>query len=232
MAEHKEITIKNQDFFVEEAIKTLRTNIGFCGENINVISITSTFPHEGKSEISTRLAASFAEAGSKTILLDADNRSSVLAGRLGLTKSTKGLSHILSGKEKDFNQAITKTDIENFDIIFAGPPAPNPTELLNGPNFEKLIRFLRTRYDYVIIDCPPLGLVIDAAIIAKECEAAIMVIAQNEIKKKDAKKMMDQLTLSGARILGTVLNKVKSSAQSYGHYGKYGYGYGKRFADK
>ena len=222
MAEHKEITIKNQDFFVEEAIKTLRTNIGFCGENINVISITSTFPHEGKSEISTRLAASFAEAGSKTILLDADNRSSVLAGRLGLTKSTKGLSHILSGKEKDFNKAITKTDIENFDIIFAGPPAPNPTELLNGPNFEKLIRFLRTRYDYVIIDCPPLGLVIDAAIISKYCDGAIFVIAQNQVRKKDAKKAVEQLSMSGVKILGTVLNKVKQKQQMYSHYSHYG----------
>lgn len=222
MAEQKEITIKNQDFFVEEAIKTLRTNIGFCGEDIKVISITSTFPHEGKSEISTRLAASFAEAGHKTILLDADNRSSVLAGRLGITKTNKGLSHVLSGKEKDFSKAVTKTDIENFYIMFSGPSAPNPTELLNGPNFGKLIDFLREEYDYVIIDCPPLGLVIDAAIISTHCDGAIFVIAQNQVRKKDAKKAVEQLSMSGVKILGTVLNKVKQKQQMYSHYSHYG----------
>ena len=219
--------VKSSDFFAEETIKTLRTNIGFCGEDIKVISITSTFPHDGKTEISAKLAASFAETGSKTLLLDADNRSSVLAGRLGVTKKPTGLSHLLSGKEKNFRNAITKTGIANFDVLFSGPPAPNPTELLQGPRFEALIKSLREEYEYVIIDCPPLGLVIDAAIISRLCDGAIFVIAQNQIKRRDAKKALDQLELSGVKILGTVLNKVQQKQQPYSHYNNYG-GYGEK----
>lgn len=205
-----------------EAFKTLRTNISFCGADIKIIAVTSAFPNEGKSETALRLAYAFAETGAKTILVDADIRNSTLAGKLGANGISKGLSHVLSGKESSDSPAICKTDLSSLDIIFAGPTAPNPAELLGKEPFRNLLEILRNKYDYIIVDCPPVMPVIDAAIIARECDGTLLVVSQNRVRKSDAKKTLDQLKLSGANMLGVVLNKVAAKEQGYG----YGYGYG------
>ena len=219
---------KNDDFFLNESIKTLRTNIGFCGEDVKTIAITSTLPNEGKSKISFDLAMSFANLGKKTLLLDADNRNSVLPGKLLIEGDATGLSNLLSGKTKDISASIRTTDIECLYVLLPGPTAPNPTELLSGKNFKELMDQLKADFDYIIIDCPPIGLVIDAALIAKECDGVLMVIEQGRIKKRFAKKATDQLNMSGARILGAVLNKTDSGSTEYGYGKQYGYGYGKK----
>ena len=222
------IEVKNNDFFLNEAIKTLRTNIGFCGEDVKTIALTSTLPNEGKSKISLDLALSFASLGAKTLLLDADNRNSVLPGRLSIKKVPSGLSNYLSGKSYKFENIVNKTNVDNLYLLLAGPTAPNFTELLEGEKYKTLMDKLRQDFDYIIVDCPPIGLVIDAAIIAKECDGILMVIEQGRIKKRYAKKATDQLNMSGAKILGTVLNKTQSSSSEYGYGKKYGYGYEKK----
>ena len=152
----------------------------------------------------------------------------MLAGRLGATNVEVGLSHILSGKEKDISKAIRETTLDSLDIMFTGPTVPNPAELLAGERFTSLLETLRARYEYVIIDCSPIMPVIDASIVAKECDGTVFVIAQDRVRKSDAKKALSQLKMSGARVLGTVLNKIRPQGQGYGygHYGGYGYGYG------
>lgn len=210
--------IERQDFRTKEAYKTLRTNLEFAGRNVKVISLTSCTPNEGKTSVSFQLALSMAEAGKRTILVDADLRKSVMRGRYKTTHEQYGLSHYLSG-QVELDDACCVTNVENFHIIFAGPVPPNPSELLGGDNFRNMITILRNNYDYVIIDTPPLGSVIDGAVVARVCDGAVIVIESNAISYKFAQSVKEQLEKSGARILGCVLNKVNMT--SNGYYGKY-----------
>ena len=144
------------DFRANEAFKTLRTNILFSGHDTRVITLTSSTPNEGKSSLSFQLAVSFAEADNRVLFIDADIRKSVLVGRYKAEGNKFGLTHYLSG-QKTIDDVICNTDINNMDMIFAGPVSPNPTELLSGGLFADLIGMAREEYDYVIIDAPPLS---------------------------------------------------------------------------
>lgn len=209
-----------------EAYKSLRTNVKFCGDEVKVISVTSCTPNEGKSSVSFQLALSMAEDGKKVLFVDADIRKSVLVGSYKIiAKNAKGLTHYLSGQNK-LNEVLCKTNVENLDIILTGPVPPNPTELLGGKYFEELIHSQRDSYDFIIIDTPPLGSVIDSAIVSPKCDGVILVIASDEISYKFASKVKTQLDSAGCKILGVVLNKVKAKGAGK-YYGKYyGHYYG------
>ncbi len=213
------------DFKVNEAYKRIRTNISFSGENIKTIAITSSIPNEGKTEVSFNIARSMAEDGKKTLYIDADIRKSVVIARYGVDKETKGLSHYLSGQVKDFKQIIYSTNIENFDTIFTGTKSPNPAELLGSEKFATFINELKDLYDYVIIDCPPLGSVIDAVLVAKNCDGAIIVIEADNVSYKMVQSVKNQLDRGGCKILGAILNKVESGGKGYYGYYKGSYGY-------
>ena len=169
------------------------------------------------------LAKAIAESGKKVILIDADLRKSVLVGRYKTGAVKFGLTHYLSGQKK-FNEVYCTTNIPNLYVAFSGPVPPNPSELLGGKYFNNMVAKLREHFDYVIIDTPPLGSVIDSAIVAKQCDGCVIVIASNEISYKFAQKVKEQLEVAECRILGCVLNKVNISQKSY--YGKY---YGKYY---
>ena len=216
-------TTEQLDFRAKEAYKTLRTNLSFAGKDIKVISLTSCTPSEGKSSVSFQLCMSLAESGKKTILVDADMRKSVLRGRYKASREKYGLSHYLSG-QAEFDDVCCRTNIENLDIIFAGPVPPNPSELLTGERYETLIELLRWKYDYVIVDTPPLGSVVDGAVASAYCDGAVIVIESGAVSHKFVKSIKEQLD----RVLGCVLNKVdlKKSGYYKKYYGYYsGYGY-------
>jgi len=217
--------IRKLDYRSNEAYKNLRTNIQLCGSDVKVIMVTSATPNEGKSSVSFNLAVSLAESGKKVIFIDADLRKSILVGRYKINKSVKGLTHFLSGICK-FEEVMYATNVENLLTVFSGPVPPNPSELLGNKTFKLLIKTLRETYDYVIIDTPPLGNVIDSAIVAQECDGAIFVIAANTISYKFIQNTMVQLKKTDCKILGAVLNKVDMSESGYysKYYGKY---YGK-----
>ncbi|MGN0335375.1 MAG: polysaccharide biosynthesis tyrosine autokinase [Lachnospiraceae bacterium] len=217
--------VEQLDFKSAEAFKALRTNIQFSGTDVKVISVTSCLPNEGKSSVTMNLALSLAEAGKKVLFIDADMRKSVLAGRHKIKNVNRGLSHYLSGQCK-FEEVICVTNIESFYMVTAGPVPPNPSEILGGKNFERLISETRKIYDYVIIDSPPIGSVIDGAIIGRVCDGVVLLIAADSISYKFAQKVKRQLEMAGCKILGVVLNKVTSNSQGY--YGKY---YGKYYGD-
>jgi capsular exopolysaccharide synthesis family protein len=220
------VTREELDYRTNEAYKALRTNIQFCGDDIKVITLTSCTPNEGKTMVSFNLAVAFAEIGKNVILVDADLRKSLLIGRYKVGEIAYGLSHYLSG-QKELDDVLFSTDIENMDIIFAGSNCPNPAELLDHARFANLIEGLRGIYDYVIIDTPPLGSVIDSAIVAKISDGAIVVIEANSISYRFAQSVKEQLEKSNCRILGAVLNKVVMDGKGYygryydGYYGKY-----------
>lgn len=205
----------------EEYYNAIRTNIQFSGSNFKTIVLTSVQPGEGKSTTATNLAVSFARSGFKTLLIDADTRNSVMSGTFKANGRIKGLTTYLSGNS-ELLEVICDTNVENLSVIPTGPFPPNPTNLLQNTNFKSLITNARSWYDYVIIDSPPIGLVIDAAIISKECDASILVTEAGAIKRKFIAKAVDQMKQSGAQFLGLILNKVKQTTDSYGAYGDYG----------
>ena len=193
---------------IDELYKRLRTNIQFCGDDIKVLEIVSSVPNEGKTTVSFNLAVSFAQSGKKVIFIDADLRNSVMLGRYRINGATKGLTHYLSGV-CSFDQVVCATNMSNLHVVFSGPVPPNPAELLGNKYFKSLVKILRESYDYVIIDTPPVGRVIDAAVIAGECDKLIQRI-KNQIEK------------AGCQILGVILNKAPVGKGKYGKYGKYG----------
>ena len=210
-----------------EAFNSLRTNLSFCGDDIKVIIFTSCTPDEGKSSTVMELGRSLGENGQKVLFIDADLRKSVLVGRhhARLEKKNegiKGLSHYLSG-QLSLEKSIYSTNVENLDIIFAGHTTPNPTELLNNQYFDKLLEYGRENYDVVLIDSPPLGSVIDTAVIAPKCDGAIIVVEARKCSYRFVRDIKKQLDVTGCRILGTVLNKVK--VEKGGYYNKYYKGY-------
>ncbi len=223
--------ITDLDFKTKEAYKTLRTNVQFCGNDVKIISLTSCVPNEGKSMVSFNLAISMAETGKKVLFIDADLRKSVLIGRYKINKAIKGLTQYLSGVEQ-LDDVRYSTNVKNMDLILSGPVPPNPAELLNNEKFTELLEIARKEYDYVIIDTPPIGQVIDPAIVAQQTDGVIFLISQANISYKYAQKQIEQMRKSGCRILGAVLNKVDPEEKGgyyggyYGKYSKKGYGYG------
>ncbi len=215
------------DYKANESFKALRTNIMFCGDDVKVISLTSATPNEGKSAVSLNLAASLAELGKKVIYIDADLRKSVVRQKHRIKGVTDGFSHFLSGIKK-FEEVVCSTNVPNLYMVLAGPVPPNPAELLASKYFKVLLDNLRQVYDYVIIDTPPMGSVTDAAIVAKEVDGTILVVAANAVSYKFEQKVLEDLKKSDCRVLGAVLNKVDMAVNKY--YGKY-YGryYGKYY---
>ena len=214
------------DYHYNEAIKTLRTNIQFCGSGIKTIMLTSSLPDEGKSDIAFALASSLAQIGKRVVFIDADIRKSVLVSRYQLPYEVSGLSQYLSG-QRPLEAILYDTNVENLSMIFAGPYSPNPAELLEEDLYADLIRTMRQSFDYVVIDTPPMANLIDGAIIARHCDGAAIVIESGSISYRLEQKVKGQLEKSGCRILGVVLNKVSMEqggyySKYYGRYGKYG----------
>lgn len=215
------------DSYYEEAIKTLRTNILFSGIEMKVILLTSCYPNEGKSDVAFQLAREMGKIRKKVLLLDADIRKSSFIKRYEVEGEITGLSHLLSGQASGKN-LIYSTNYPNVDMIFAGPAVPNPSELLNQKAFGALLNILKERYDYILVDTPPVASVIDAVVVAKQCDAALLVIESDAVSHKIAVKVKKQLDRTGCRVLGAVLNKSDAGRDKY--YAKYGYYYHK--ADK
>ena len=209
---------------MEEALRTLRTNIQFCNTDkvLKTICLTSCIPNEGKSMTAINLAISMASAGKKVIHIDADMRKPKQYKEIN-AKFNSGLSNFLSGMA-ELDDVISETYIENFQLILCGLKPPNPAELLGTARFTELIKKLKEKYDYVLIDTPPLGSMIDAAIIAAEADGTIMLIEYNTIDYNKALKVKEQLEKANARILGVVLNKIpKKEYRDY--YYDYNYHY-------
>lgn len=209
---------------VTEELKTLRTNIQFCGDNKKVIMVTSCISGEGKSSTTLHLAQSLANLNKKVLLLDVDLRKSALINQVAGGRVKKGLSHFLSG-QCTFNEIMYATDTPSLAVIFAGVAPPNPTELLSSKMFQVMVTKLRETFDYIIVDCPPLGMVVDAAIVSQQCDGAILLLEAGMIKYRFAQETKKKLENANCPILGVILNKVtkKTSGKYYGQY------YGKRY---
>ena len=240
--QRRHILNKNSSFYVQEAYKTLRTNIRFflSGDGCQRFCITSGLASEGKSITILNLAISFAETGAKVLLIDADLRRPSLA-RLLIENASPGLSNVLAGLCKP-DEAIRTTSYTNMDVMFSGEIPPNPSELLGNPRMEKMIEKLSNEYDYILVDTPPVGVVSDVCVMAQHLDGVLFLVRQNYTEKEAVSKGIKQLEISGAKLMGFVLNGADKNRNSrynrkykyksrYGYYRygyRYGYGYGKK----
>ena len=209
---------------ISEIFRTLRTNIQFMSTKgkLRTILITSTLPGEGKSWISANLAATFAQAGRKTIIIDADMRKGRQYTIFGLSP-TPGLSNYLSGIDSDYNEVETEdlskfvqeTNVENLSIISAGNVPPNPSELLITPKMEELLNKLKESYDIIVIDGTPSQLVTDSLILTRLVDSTLIVTASKQTKKEDLKKVIKNIKNVGGKIAGVVVNKIEVSSKKY-----------------
>ena len=194
------------DFASSEAYKLLRTNLSFSipnQERGRVVGVTSPRPRDGKSYTSINLAYSLAEAGNRVVLIDADMRRSSLAATLDKPLSP-GLSNYLVGDAKD---VIHKSVLhEKLSLITAGDAPPNPAELVGSERMHLVLEALSQRYDYVIVDLPPINLVADPLVVSKHLDGILLVLRHGVSKRSEIKDAVRQLKFVGAHILGFVYN--------------------------
>jgi capsular exopolysaccharide synthesis family protein len=214
-----------KEFLASEAIKTLRTNLLFCGKNVKCVGLTSFSASEGKSTISVQLAASLAQIGKSVVLVDTDLRKSVLQSRFSVHADIMGLSHYLSGMAQ-LENIVYETDLAGLAMVFSGPHVPNAVELLSSAQFQQFIGLLRERFDYLIIDTPPLGQVVDCAVMSPALDGVMLVIDATRNSCRLERRLLKQLERAGGKVLGAILNRVDFKDKT-GYYGKtYGKKYG------
>ena len=226
------ITFTDPKSPVSEMFRTLRTNLQFMGntKKIQTVLITSTLPGEGKSWTSANLAVTFAQAGKKVILVDADLRKGRQFSVFNVV-ARPGLSNYLSGvvnegevyNPDDIRSFIKETDIEDLYVIPAGDVPPNPSELLINSKMNQLLLDLKEQFDIVIFDAPPSLLVTDATILARMVDTTMIVVAHQETKMDNLNKVQKAIKNVGGNIAGVVINKIPTSVKKYqdSYYGEY-----------
>lgn len=223
-ADYNVVVKENSRDVISEAFRILRTNINFMSvdRNMQVITLTSSIPHSGKTFISTNLAMTLAISGKKVLLMDLDLRRRTLSKQMGHRNDRRGLTSYLSGTLSSLNDAISKTSLhDNLDMMYAGPQPPNPSEMLMSQRVDAMMAELRKMYDYIIIDNVPAMAVADAMIIDRFVDLTIYVVRQGNLDRRqlpDIEQLYREKKFSNMAI---VLNGVSHNRSSYG----YGYGY-------
>lgn len=221
----KNIILKSNyenEYILDEAYKTIRTNIMFSSFDTKVISVTSCDSHDGKSTVSLEVAKSLAYTGKRVLYIDADMRKSVFAAKNTDELEIIGLSHFLSG-QNSLDESLYSTNIPGLFVIFSGAYPPNPAELLSSSMFSRFIKDSREQFDYVIIDTPPLGLVSDAAVCVAQSDGAIIIISSERTRLRNACDVKKAIERTGTKIIGCVVNNIKVSNSKYYYYKKYKY---------
>ncbi len=240
----KKVQLKNfekLEYTRKEQFNSLHINLGFSGEDVKKISVTSALENEGKSFIALNLLRTFAQNGKKAILVDADLRKSRLVQKYGAEvdggSDIVGLMHYLAGKNT-LEEVIYETEIPNAHIIFAGKTVANPVNLLKKERFDEALDKLAQEYDVVLVDTPPVQPVIDGVYVAGKCDGTLLVIRYAFASTFDIRDSKEQLIAAHANVIGSVINRVPYNTgkyyRAYNKYAKkyykkrkgYGYGYG------
>jgi len=206
-----------------EAYRTIRTAVFFGvpkGE-AKTILVTSPAAADGKTTLVSNLGIALAQAGQKTLILDADFRKPMQHKIFEVNHEEIGLSSVLAGTTT-LEEAIQPTKVKGLELLTCGPDVPNPSEILNSESFAKLLEDLSNTYDRVIIDSPPVMPVTDAQILAAVSDITLLVLRADKSNRKTSQHARDGLMSVGARILGAVVNDVSKHSR-YGYYGYYNY---------
>lgn len=209
-----------------EIYRQLRTNLEYSSidNKLQIINVTSTIPAEGKSTVAGNLAKVSMAKYTNTLVIDCDLRKPVIHQMFQISNS-KGLSDLLLCFD-DFDlyddvyfQKFKGAKGEgSLYILPSGTKTPNPQELLGGEKFKRLIEMLKERFDFIVIDCPPVLSVADAIPVSNIADGTLFIISSKETNKQDIKLAVTQLKRNGANILGTVLTKVEHEQEEYYHY--------------
>ena len=216
------------DYAGAEAINTICSNLSFSGKNVKKVVFTSCEPNDGKTFVAMQVAANMGKRGKKALLIDADLRLSVMNAHyeIRLEGAGNGLAHLLSGQCL-VDDAIYETNLPNLYLLPIGRDVSNPLSLIATPDFDHLIQYVSGLFDYVLIDAPPIGLVIDSAEMAKSCDGSVLVLEYNKTHRRALAEAKEQMERTGTPILGCVLNKVTmdrlSTKKYYSYVGHYGY---------
>ena len=226
------------DYSGREAVNLIGSNLSFMGKEMKCILLTSSVAGEGKTTMAARIAVNLTERSNNNVLLiDADMRRSRLAGELGLTTEGEmtGLTHFLAGK-CELEDAVYQTDIPGLYVIPAGRDVINPVQLITSSGFKELMDWAREQFDMILVDTPPIGLVVDAVEVAKYCDGSAVVVEYGKRRRHELQRTVEQLNKSGTPVIGCIIDKVttktlmeKQYYKSHYYYGKYSHYYG---ADK
>ena len=212
-----------------ESFRQLRTNLQFirAEDPPKVIAISSALPNEGKSSGAINLAITMTQAGFSVALVEADLRRPRVGGYLGYEKTREGLTDLLTGRVEleAIDSIMLPWGQHGLKVLAAGRIPPNPAELLNSGAMGRLLKSLRMKFDYVIIDCPPLLPVTDAAVIASQADGVLLIIRAGSTKVTQFKGAVDSITAVGSTVLGVVLNMIPKSRSG----DEYGYRYGSSY---
>ena len=219
---------------VAEAYRTIRTAVFFGApkDEAKTILVTSPAPADGKTTLVSNLAIAMAQAGQKTLILDADFRKPMQHMIFNVNHNDVGLSSILAGITPS-GEAIQPTEVEGLELLPCGRSVPNPSEMLNSDSFAQLLEILSDKYDRVIIDSPPVMPVTDAQILGATCDITLLVLRAEKSTRKISQQARDGLLSVGAHVLGALVNDVPKKGRygyysGYGHYYSYGYGHSKK----
>ena len=217
------INRENTKTYITESINTIRTNILYMNstKNAKTILITSCMPREGKSWISTNIAASFAETNKKVLLVDADMRKGRI-NKIFKVDNRAGLSNYLFNMNSDVEndvylakEYIKETKIPNLHILTNGTIPPNPSELLASSNMKELLAILKSIYDIIIIDAPPCKLVSDSIVLSTIVDSSVIVTNSGNTKISDLKEIKKSINIVGGKIIGAIVNKAKIKGKKY-----------------
>lgn len=219
MAKHND----KQQRLVNDAAKSLLANIRFMSIDnpIRSIVITSTILNEGKSFVAINLAQAIASSGKTCLIVEADLRKRTLAAAMGIHPE-HGIYTVLSGS--DLKDVAVATPQRNLYFLDAEPQIPNPPDLLSSRRYVRFLETAVNSFDYVVIDTPPVGTFVDAAVIANHADATFLVVRENFTKRELVKSAYDQLEKAGANVAGVVMNACgMGSDDYYGYYSYYSY---------
>ncbi|MQL53505.1 polysaccharide biosynthesis tyrosine autokinase [Desulfofundulus thermobenzoicus] len=212
------IASKHPKSAAAEAYRTLRTNLGFAAldQPCRSIMVTSAGPEDGKSTTAANLAVVLAQAGHRVILVDCDLRKPT-QHRNFQVENHRGITNCLL---QDLDPVAVSHNglVDNLSVLTSGPIPPNPAELLGSEKVRALWPALLERFDYVIVDSPPVLAVTDAALLAAQVNGVLLVIRAAATRVEIAREAKEQLAKAGARIIGVVLNQVKMPARDYHYY--------------
>lgn len=196
----------------QEALNSLCTNLTFSGEDMKKIMITSTHAAEGKSFVSMNILRTIAKYGKTVVLVDADMRMSSINSTFALKNRDSGnligLAQLLAGMV-DEDDVIYETNINGAYMVPVGRNVSAPMPLLNSVRLKLLLTHLSEMFDYVLIDAPPVGTVIDAAEIAKSCDGVLVVVNYDDVHRQELLDVKYQLEQTGCPVIGAVLNQVE-----------------------
>jgi capsular exopolysaccharide synthesis family protein len=218
---------------VAEQFRVFRTNMDFLvkQKQCPIVLVTSTMSGEGKSFISSNLAAVYGYGEKKVLLMEMDLRKPKLSAMLGVPNESGFTSYIIGNGS--INDYIKSLPTPNIFILNSGPVPPNPAELLMSEKVKKMFEELKSQFDVIIIDSAPIGAVTDAQILADHSDVNLFVMRQNYSYKNSVELINELIERERIENLYIIVNDVKKgSLYRYGYGNKYGYGYGYGYLEK